>query len=274
MLRAYNFLRLLSLDVVAGAVILALFIGKYLEVSIPTDVLIGLGGSVWLVYVVDHLVDAQKIKHKPNTYRHRFHQKYAKVLSILSATAFCALAYLATQVPFVIVKSAAILVLFLICYFVFIWFGKVAIPKEIVVAIIYTLGVFLAPFSLNGYHLDSFGVMLFANLWLLAFLNLFLFSFFDMDKDKLDGHTSMPLRLGEEKSASIFQVLSFLLLLFDLELIFLFRDDFGKMVIIIVFLMMHLFLICLFSFKSFFGQKEKYRIMGDAMFYLPALLLL
>lgn len=274
MLRLYNFLRLLSLDVVTGAIILTLFLGKYLTVDIPQTVLLGLGGSVWLIYVLDHLVDAKKIKHKPNTYRHRFHQKYFKPLSIVAAIIAVGLCFLMTLVPLEIFKSSVVLVVFLGVYFMMIWFGKLSVPKELVVSVIYVLGIFLAPFSLNQYDLDLFGCLLMINLVALAFLNLFLFSFFDMEKDTLDGHSSMPLRMGVDNSIRVFQFISFLVLIFDLGLIFVFRDDYYKMVIVMVFILMLLVLISLFSFKSFFGQKEKYRIMGDAIFYLPALLLL
>ena len=83
----YKALNLLSLDVAVGAMISALFFARILTVSIfPADI-VCLGLTVWMIYTVDHLFDARRIKGTASTERHRFHQDHFGVLLPLLALA-------------------------------------------------------------------------------------------------------------------------------------------------------------------------------------------
>jgi hypothetical protein len=88
LMRLYRLVNLLSIDVAGGAVCSALFFAYLLNVRILPYGVIALGLSVWIIYTVDHLLDAKKIKAPAATARHRFHQDNFKVLcaAVLLAT--------------------------------------------------------------------------------------------------------------------------------------------------------------------------------------------
>src|SRR6187431_1308602 len=79
----YRFINLLSIDVALGAVCSALFFARLLSVRILPFGLITLGLSVWIIYSVDHLLDARKLKSKASTMRHRFHQEHSRSITIM-----------------------------------------------------------------------------------------------------------------------------------------------------------------------------------------------
>src|SRR5688572_14342140 len=76
----YQHINILSLDVVGGAVVSALFFGTLLQVSVPIVSLVALGITVWIIYTVDHLGDAMIIPRIASTDRHRFHQKHFRAI--------------------------------------------------------------------------------------------------------------------------------------------------------------------------------------------------
>ena len=63
-LRFYQYINILSLDIAAGAVISAVFFAQIFNVQIKPYGLLALGLTVWIIYTVDHLRDAKKIKHQ------------------------------------------------------------------------------------------------------------------------------------------------------------------------------------------------------------------
>ena len=83
LVKIYRYLRILSVDVVIGACISAIFIANYIGVSIQIAPLFTLAVCVWLIYTADHLMDAYHIKHKPHSLRHFYHKKYFKPLVYL-----------------------------------------------------------------------------------------------------------------------------------------------------------------------------------------------
>src|SRR5687768_6879666 len=87
LVRAYRLFNLLSLDVVAGAVVSALFFARVFQVEVRLVGLIALGLTVWIIYTADHLRDASKIVGEASTERHRFHQVHYKKLMFLTMIA-------------------------------------------------------------------------------------------------------------------------------------------------------------------------------------------
>ena len=58
--RAYTYIRWLSLDIVAGAIFVSLFLSSELGVVLSAIEIALLGLSVWLIYTTDHLLDVRK----------------------------------------------------------------------------------------------------------------------------------------------------------------------------------------------------------------------
>jgi len=59
--RIYQFINVLSLDVVAGAMVSALFFARIFKVQILPWGVLALGLTVWTIYTTDHLVDAKRV---------------------------------------------------------------------------------------------------------------------------------------------------------------------------------------------------------------------
>src|SRR5688572_9142526 len=87
LIRFYRLMNILSIDVVAGATVSALFFAKIFDVQVRPFGLLALGVTVWAIYTLDHLRDAKKIRHEASTERHRFHQRHFKVLTVLLCAA-------------------------------------------------------------------------------------------------------------------------------------------------------------------------------------------
>src|SRR6187551_3842552 len=71
----YRQLNVLSLDVVAGVVICAVFFSRIFQAHIRPQGLVTLSLTVWIIYTTDHLLDAHRIQGTASTARHRFHQE-------------------------------------------------------------------------------------------------------------------------------------------------------------------------------------------------------
>jgi len=87
LVRAYRLLNILSLDIVAGAIICAIFFARVFNVIILPYGLVSLGLTVWVIYTADHLLDASKLRTAASTSRHRFHQKHFGALLVAALLA-------------------------------------------------------------------------------------------------------------------------------------------------------------------------------------------
>ena len=79
----YKYIQALSLDVSFGATIMSAFIAHFLGVQVGMNIYISLFIAVWLIYTIDHLIDAKRIKSEAQSFRHKFHQKHFKPLSVI-----------------------------------------------------------------------------------------------------------------------------------------------------------------------------------------------
>src|SRR4051812_41244064 len=81
-LRLYRFINIISLDVALGAVTGSAFFATVFHTSLLPQGLAALGISVWIIYSVDHLLDAYKLKNTASSERHQFHQKYLTQITV------------------------------------------------------------------------------------------------------------------------------------------------------------------------------------------------
>jgi 1,4-dihydroxy-2-naphthoate octaprenyltransferase len=101
-----------------------------------------------------------------------------------------------------------------------------------------------------------------------ALLNLLLFSWYEMKQDKEDGHPSFANYFGEQFTRKIIVIL---FLAQGLLLVYLLITQF-RIEIIILFAM-NAVLALLMIFPKVFQQQERYRLVGDAIFLFPGLVL-
>lgn len=86
LIQIWQLAQLLSIDVALGAVFSSAIMCKLMGIHpFPWLQLFILGGTVQLIYTLDHLWDVQRMQITPVTERHIFHQRYKQLLWIFSA---------------------------------------------------------------------------------------------------------------------------------------------------------------------------------------------
>lgn len=253
--RFYKTLQILSIDVAIGAISLLHFFSVE---KIEWSVYILLGLAIWIIYTVDHLKDARKASDS-NRKRYQYHHKNAVWLKTLVAVGLIIAFTLCLFVPVQIVLGGVIIGFLSGIYILF--QARIAHIKlkECYIAGVYTSGVLLVPFMQT--NLVDF--YLFILLFLLAFLNLTLFSWMEIDEDKKDGFSSIATRLGQQNAYKFLVSVLF----FDLILVF---PGIIKGIPYIGFFTIALFLYAfLILFPNWSSINGRYRTVGDGIFLLP-----
>ncbi|MBL0742164.1 hypothetical protein [Chryseolinea lacunae] len=265
--RAYRYVNLLSLDIVLGAMVSALFFGAVLQVEIRVYGLIALGLTVWIIYTADHLRDAHNIRKSAATPRHRFHQQYFKALLIAAAVAV-----LLNAINIIFIRKQ-----------VFVWGMVLAVGvsiylfvqrylkflKEICIACLYTCGVLLPSITVTQVELTGAHYRLIVQFMLVALLNLLLFSWFDREGDEQDKQNSFVTMFGESTTRTCIIVL--IAAGFALTLVSWYFQELTRAVNVVA--AMGTVLTVIFVFRKTFATHDYFRLVGDAVFLLPLLYL-
>ena len=270
----YKYIQALSLDVAFGSTIMSAFVAHFMEVEVPLSTYASLFIAVWLIYTIDHLIDAKRIKTKAASFRHHFHQKYLNELATFWIVTFLlGVVYSILMLPGETIRvgfvASALVIVHLVLVYLLGTKVSIFIQKELGVAFTYCVGIIVGPLSMSN-GLNGFGYFLMFQIFILALLNLLEFSWFDKKVDKSQGHTSAVRGLGEKV---VLEVVFFLFTVLVLTLVvsFLFFPEYGQYEIIIGLMGGTLFLV--FSFQKFFKIAERYRVFGDLVFLFPILLL-
>lgn len=261
--RLYHYINVLSIDVALGAVVGSVFFARLLNVSIRPFGLAALGITVWIIYTVDHLHDARKIGTKASSTRHYFHQRYFKRLTIILMIAILLDIVLVFFIRKQVLQWGLILTLFVILYLIV--QRNLYFAKEVFVAVMYTLGILLPSVSVTTMEISLYHYFLFIQFFLIALLNLIIFSWFDIEKDYSDNLVSFVTRFGKKSSTIFIQILFFIF--FSINIVNGFVSDYNFYDVI--FIMMGLVLLMIFIFPEFFSINNYYRICGDAVFFFP-----
>ena len=267
-MRIYRLINLLSLDVVAGAVVCALFFSRVFQVAVRPFGLIALGLTVWIIYTADHLRDARKITGQASTERHRFHQIYYRKLIILTLAALGL-----DVIAIVFIKQQVLawgVALSLVVFAYMFLQGSLRFLKETFIAILYTCGVLLLSIPVSTIKLSSVHYILIIQFFATALANLLMFSWFDRELDQQDERYSFVTKAGEGTTRAV--VWSLLMLILTLTLI-----QCIKGVLLVPSLIvgaMSLILLVIFICRESLVKNDYYRLLGDAVFFLPSIYML
>lgn len=265
-IRLYRLFNILSLDIVAGAVISAMFFAKLLGVAILSYGLMALGLTVWIIYTADHLRDAKAIGKQAASERHRFHQKHFMVLFVLMVVALAA----DTIIIFFIRKQVFMWGLFLAALVAVYLLGQryLKFLKEIFIAVLYTAGVLLPSLSVTTLSITPVHMVLIMQFGLTALTNLLMFSWFDSDTDTTDKLSSFVTVLGRRFTA--YCIWTLLAINFALGVVLCLTGACSEPVLI--FWSMNAVLLLIFVFRH--KLAPYYRLTGDAVFLIPGIYLL
>jgi hypothetical protein len=265
--RAYRLLNILSVDVAVGAVISSLFFAKIFEVHILPYGLICLGLTVWIIYTADHLIDARTLQHQASSERHRFHQRYFKLLFALLIVGVVIDSVQLFFIRRTVFIEGLALALVIIIYFII--QRSLKLFKEVIGAALYTGGVLLIPWSVKMDAPTMYQLVLIAQFAITALINLLLFSWYDKQQDEQDSHSSFATVMGE--SATKGSLIILFIVQAALAVVQFFIGEAGPIVVLNA---MNAMLLLIFANREYFGTEDRYRLLGDAIFVLPLIYVL
>jgi 4-hydroxybenzoate polyprenyltransferase len=143
--------------------------------------------------------------------------------------------------------------------------------KELAGAILYTGGVLVAPLSLYHDSLTAPQTILIGQFLMTALINLLIFSWFDMEKDIQDRRESFATYYGVDLTYKVFM---FLVLLNTVVGIYIVLQNDRYLWMEVCLLMMNIILAALAFEKKYFNTYDRYRVLGDAIFFIPLVYLL
>jgi 4-hydroxybenzoate polyprenyltransferase len=268
-----KYIRFLSFDVTLGATLLTLALSDFFGTELPHSIPICMAISIWLIYTLDHLIDAKKY-HEISIERHLFHRRNFKLILINSVIIALFGIYIVLSLPAVTFLYGLGLIMLVIVYFTLIYFFENFHYKEVLVAIVYSLGVFLGPLSLNSGKIEVEFNVFFIQLLLLAMINLLLFSYYDFEKDKEDKNPSIAIKLGKPAVQRLLTFFFMVLVIIQTSSIIYFLGNFSHLIFQFLFMLMTVVLFALKKWKYHFAINDRYQFVGDGVFFIPTIWLL
>ena len=265
----------LSLNIVAGACVCSIFITRVLGSTISLLSIISLGISVWIIYTFDHYNDAKhlKIKGKP---RHLFHLENLNLIRFLLIVALCVNAAIVIFLPEKVLILGIGLLLLVVIYFMAMRLLSqyVGIFKELLIAYIYSTGIFIPAIANYSKPFSISILLLYLVFFLLAWINLLLFSWFDYEYDCRAGFSSFANVFGRKFSNKIIWILLIVFYVLWVWVFYFFPDGSFPGELKWITISMGIILSIIQIHPALFSRREKYRWVGDAIFLIPLMSLL
>lgn len=262
----YQYINILSFDVVVGAVISALFFARLLDVPADAHVLAALALTVWIIYTVDHLRDARAIPTIASTDRHRFHQRYFRVITVIVGMVVVIDSVLILYLPMPVLLAGVVLGFIVFIYLV--WQRYLKFLKEFFVAVLYTAGVLLPALTVREFNVLPIHILIFVKFFITALMNLLLFSLVDFKEDRHQQQHSFVTWFGPDSTRYGIVTLGVINILTG------FRVWHFDARVATIFISMNVVLLALLYFRRKLVPNNYYRIVGDAVFFIPVLYLL
>ncbi len=271
-------MQFLSLDIVIGTVAVGYMATKVLEVRANPVWWIVLPLAVWVVYTLDHIIDAYKKKREAAISRHNYHYlNRIPIIVVVSIIGLITMALSLLYLNYHIVKMGIILSITVGIYFLLLFLQKdkknAMVQKELYIAIIYTVGIFMAPIYWHG-SVPSIPIIIIAiSISLLVWAEGIMISWYDYENDTIDGHNSLTILFGK-KNARRFAIVLHLFVETVLVLVLL-TTTLTSIVIfsMLIILLMNLILGLLILFPYSFLSNTYHKLIGETVFLLPCLLI-
>ncbi len=234
---------------------------------------------VFVIYTVDRLLDVRKLtadpEGQPLTARHQFHREHAAVLWRVAGGAAVLALILTFFLPGSVVRFG--IVLGGICGA---YVGAVfrlpdrhpaLLLKEPLVAVLYATGIWGSIWvqrpSVSTIEIVQFGMFLG-----IAFQNLLLFSIMEQSDRPNQSLFSLASQWGADRCDVVLRWLTFAIVLTGVVFCFFTTDRFAQRSALILALM-SLTLYGIQRYPDYFLKNERYRWLGDGVFWMSALVL-
>lgn len=275
----YNILKnlqILSIDVVLGTMAIGYLAIRILNVEANPIWWIILPLSVWIIYSLDHIIDGSKNKQEATIYRHWFHYLHQNlILTFIVLASVINLVLCLLYLDIHIIIMGLLLSIFIAIYFALIFFLKstrvVLLQKELIIAFVYTFGIFMAPLYWYG-SLPSIHVMIVIFIiFILAWFEGIMISFFEYFDDIKDGHTSFTVIAGK-RNTRLFLIIGHMIIeIIAIILLIIIPVDIVFYALLIA-LIMNLILGIVTIYPENLENNNTYKFIGEFVFLLPVLL--
>lgn len=268
MKKIFRILFWLNIDTALGTVITTLFVAQYLGVDLLWQPVGALLVTMLLIYNFDHLIDTNKLGDKSITGKYFFYRYNKKALIFYEVVLFLLLLGLSWHIPTEILIRGAILALFTVLYFLFLF---ILLPdqfviKELVISAVFTLGVFLIPITVADESVLSENLWLLGSqVFLLAITNTFVFAWFEYDRDKEYGQISLAILIGKR---AVYLLSIIFLIIFLVTLFISFTQGVNWMYLITLEVMGSVLFLTLI-FNKQLAKNNRYRVVAESIFLLP-----
>ena len=264
MLTTFKNLQFLNIDIAIGASVNCFFFSKVLNVEIEWNVYLLLFNSVWIIYTLDRILDIN-FANSPKTNRHKFHKEnQSLLLNLIFLTTLINIGLLFT-IEREIIINGIISGSGIILYLLSIKFKKGKFIKEPWIALFYSVGASLAPLTL-ALEIKPIHVLIVFFHFLLALLNLSIFSFYESDIDNNSSQYNMISKWTKKKTTIWNTVIGSLIIVFG-AILYIVNPKYEF--VSLTFIAMSVILLSVYQFQSFFRLNERYRFWADAAFLLP-----
>lgn len=259
-------INILSIDIALGAVASCSLFAAVFGVSLLPQAYLSLGLIVWLIYTIDHLLDASRAIESLSTERHRFHRKHRVWL-----TGLVVIVGLTVAIQVFLVRTPVLVAALTVSVLVAVYLvlqRKLNWLKEATGALLYSAGVVIAPASLLSRPIQMGEWLLICLFMLTAFINLLICSLYDIEKDVNDGQPSFATSFGESRTRQVIRI-SFMVVSGFL-ILSLFAAGANKLALAIL-ISMNVALWIVFERKGFFSMGDRHRLLADLAFLFPML---
>ncbi len=268
--------RILSLDILAGVFCGYHFARLILDCDCPPFTPVILCLTVWLIYTLDHLLDARSLKENSIKPVYRWHWDHRFILQpvlllVGLATIGLSMVYLPTGILLFGGITGSLVILYTIAHQGKPGTHRKYLFKEVWISILYTAGIWGLPLISKG-SIPDVSVLLALIIYLvLVLVNILLYSLHDYTNDREESQHTMATRFGREVTAHLLRIL-ILSALILIMMAFLTPEDQGLRKVYLILLSMTAVLGSIIAFPGFFSKHERFGILADAVFLLPGLL--
>ncbi len=269
----YLSIRLLSFDIVFGALCGAFFASRVFDLSASIYFYITLASAVWVIYTLDHILDGKQMSENPVKSPETLHHKYRGtfiflILIISTLNLYLVVKYLEKEYH-LFGFSTLVLVFFYLLLNYILRKQKRYFPKEFIIAALYTWGIFGGFLFLKDV-ITNLQILISVNYFLLVLVNVLLFSLIEIEKDKANQFHSFATYFGKRKTKKLVFLLLSTAGIFSF-IIFIFNSVW---IIPFILLTINFSLFVLTQTANTEKSGSITGILTDVVFFLPAILVL
>jgi len=199
--RIYHFIRLFSLDIIAGALAAVVYSSSVMGIELPRTYFTVLALTVWLIYTADHLLDGAKTRGKSSSETHNFFYTY-KIPIILIFLLVLIFTFRLSMyrldekiIEFGMAPFVAVIIYLLLNRY----YGnapKWFFIKEVWISFIYTLAIWGGAVIYAGDIISPAQLLLIGSFGLIIFGNVLIYSIYERDSDSADDNKSIVRDFG------------------------------------------------------------------------------